>query len=213
MSALIDFLIAFNRKERFLLIGTALGNSSFLLSAEYRTNLKKAVGLKIPSIAFAAMDYHFTWLYAAVVLAELGETPKTALHRVLDNAEGIVRGNQEDIDLLIVFDAEDTTHIIAVEAKGVIGFTNRQMASKADRLKEIFGENGDLHPNVSPHFVLTSPKESRNLSSKGWPAWMTPNGHIPWVELAIPPGLLRVSRSNAAGKASAQGKHWTILRS
>jgi hypothetical protein len=175
--------------------------------------LSRELGFDVPADAFVAMDYHLTWLYASVFLAERGDRPEAPKHLVVQNEAGIVRGNQEDIDLLVAFDQGQKTHLIIIEAKGVTGWTNKQMQSKAKRLGEIFGwGEASERANIWPHFVLTSPRESRQLSHTGWPGWMIPAGRIPWVELKVPDGLLRVSRSDALGKPNALGGYWTLLK-
>ena len=58
MSALIDQLKRFNRKERFFLVGLALGNPDFKLSDAFRSSLHDLLGVSIPADAFVAMDYH-----------------------------------------------------------------------------------------------------------------------------------------------------------
>jgi hypothetical protein len=159
------------------------------------------------------MDYHLTWLYASVILAEAGYEPSMDGRLVLDNKEGIVRGNQEDVDLLVAYEEGSTTHIVIVEAKGVTGWTNKQMTSKANRLREIFGEDGGRRSSAHPHFVLASPRQSRDLTQSGWPKWMAPEGKIPWVKLTVPDNLIRVSRSDAAGTPNKDGRYWTVLPS
>src|SRR5687767_8811818 len=135
MSSVIEFLKAFNRKERFFLVGHALGNPGFLLSEDFRQDLETALRVRVPQDAFVAMDYHLTWIYAAVVLGSQGfdaSSPKAIPAQ--DNASGTIVRNQEDVDLLAAFEDAGTTHIVILEAKGVTGWTNSQMASKARRL-------------------------------------------------------------------------------
>ena len=210
MSAVLEFLEAFNRKERYFLIKEALG--SFSLSTAYRTQLGHTLRITIPENAYVAMDYHLTWLYASLFLAGEGVTLSGAIKRVNDNESEIVRGNQEDIDLLVAFDEADVTHVIVIEAKGVTGWTNSQLKSKAKRLMEIFGEAGADRANVKPHFVLTSPKESQGIDSSEWPNWMRENDVVAWMPLTIPSNLLRVSRCDDKAKPSATGGCWTVLR-
>ena len=58
MMTLLQYLESFNRKERFFLIGDALGNPAFQLSDDFRVELNTAFGIHPLSNAFAAMDYH-----------------------------------------------------------------------------------------------------------------------------------------------------------
>ena len=68
MMTLLEHLESFNRKERFFLIGEALGNRAFQLSTDFRTRLSEAFGIEPPSSAFVAMDYHLDWIHASLFL-------------------------------------------------------------------------------------------------------------------------------------------------
>jgi len=67
-------LSAFNRKERLFLLGYASGGLDNLelhapglrLSHDFRTNLAAAIDLPVPAHAWADVDYHLSWLHAAV---------------------------------------------------------------------------------------------------------------------------------------------------
>ena len=89
-------------------------------------------------------------------------------------------GNQEDIDLLVAFEADDTTHLMLIEAKAETGWTNKQTFLKAERLQRIFGKDGARYPQVKPYFRLTSPRPPKQLESDLWPAWMTRVGQPIW---------------------------------
>jgi hypothetical protein len=135
MSDLIDYLKKFNSKERFFLAGEILGNPSFTLAEGFREKLSKELQIAIPADAFSAMDYHIDWLYVCLCL-----TKDRDIEKVYNN-DGKIKGQQEDIDWLIAFDNEDKHHIILIEAKGVTGWSNKQMQSKAERFKQTFGKD------------------------------------------------------------------------
>ena len=127
MPDLIGLLKRFNRKERFFLITQAL---TCQLSDDFRLALGGTVDLQIPHDAFMAMDYHLDWLTAALYAHEHGKADL-----IYENPQQqIIKGNQEDIDLLVAFPEGEKYHIVLVEAKGATGWTNKQMQSKADRL-------------------------------------------------------------------------------
>ena len=69
MMTLMEHLESFNRKERFFLVGNALGNPDFQLSTDFQTKLNTAFGIPPPNSAFVAMDYHLDWLHASPFLA------------------------------------------------------------------------------------------------------------------------------------------------
>ena len=95
MSALIEHLRSFNRKERFFLLRHALGVSTFRLDKAFREALGDEMGLSIPNDAWVAMDYHLDWLQMAVYLAGKPKPPGPIRN------EGLIKANQEDIDLLV----------------------------------------------------------------------------------------------------------------
>jgi hypothetical protein len=198
----LEYLESFNRKERFFLIGEALGNPAFQLSSNFRAKLSAAFGIQPPRSAFVAMDYHLDWIHASLFLTQ----PGIDLEAVHSNKQAVASGNQEDIDLLIAFEEGDTTHILLLEAKAASGWTNKQMLSKAERLKGIFGADGTKYPNVKPRFGLTSPRRpTKRLKSLLWPAWMTLDGQPIWFELKLPTGRRKVTRCDCRGKSDAEG--------
>ena len=204
MSDLIGFLNVFNSKERFFLVRQALGR--FQLDSDYQKKLGKAIDLTIPDGAFAAMDYHLDWLVAALHAHERGSADGT-----FDNRQGLVEGNQEDIDLLVAFEDDGRYHLVLVETKAVTGWTNKQMNSKADRLRQIFGSAGDRYREVEPHFCLLSPRRPQKLSATEWPTWMSKSDGTPfWFKLNVDGGRKMVSRCDVAGHPSAQRTHFKI---
>ncbi len=208
-SQFIANLESFNRKERFFLVGWALGNREFRLSPAFRRVLSSSLDLDVPAESFVAMDYHLDWIYASAFLAATGDT-----NTVHPNKDGLVSGSQEDMDLVVAFSADETAHLIMVEAKGVTGWTNKQATSKARRLEAIFGQRGDTWPHIRPHFVIVSPKESQRLNCSRWPGWMKrEDGRPHWMRMEIPSGLLMVTRCSESGKVSQEGQYWKVVAS
>ena len=206
MPDLIELLDSFNRKERFFLISQALG--SFQLSDDFRRELGAVIGLTIPHGAFTAMDYHLEWLTAALYGYDHGD-----VDRIFDNPQQqVIRGNQEDTDLLVAFKYSGQYHLILVEAKGATAWTNRQMRSKADRLAQIFGSEGNRYPGVVPHICLASPRPPKQLKASEWPGWMSKDdGSYIWLELKFPKERVMVTRCDANGHRSAKGLHFRII--
>ena len=203
---LIELLESFNRKERFFLVKHALGN--FQLSYDFRKQLGCKIGLKIPHDAFAAMDFHLDWLSAALHVNECGYDNQT----FCNPQQRIVEGNQEDIDLLVAFKDGEEHHLVLVEAKGVGSWDNSQMLSKASRLGEIFGDDGECFAGAKPHFSLVSPKLPKKLKTCEWPGWMSKNGvsNI-WIKMEFPEGRVRVTRCDAAGNSSKAGSRFMVI--
>jgi hypothetical protein len=217
VSAVIDYLRRFNRKERFFLVGAALGNRNFALGDEFRRSLSNAFALDVPPDAFVGMDYHFDWIYASVFFRAPGRDPSL----VYDNPEDpgadqtlvkrprLVSANQEDIDLIVAFDEGSEAHIIMLEAKAETGWTNKQARSKARRLKAIFDDEVLLNGRVRPHFGIVPPYRPRKLSVD-WPGWALRDGELISIPLEMPGDLTRLTRCDANGVPSALGLHFRL---
>ena len=192
MTDFIEILESFNRKERFFLIAQALGlhadcgKPAFSLSDSFREQLNTKFDLKIPQGSenvFVAMDYHLDWLQAALSLTYQSPDEDS----VFPNEGKVIEGTQQDIDLLIAFRAGKKFHLILVEAKAYSGWTNKQMCSKAARLRKIFGEDGKKWPNVQPYFYAIGPQESDGLKTGSLPEWMlNADRKLKWLHLKLP---------------------------
>ncbi|MCF8260332.1 MAG: hypothetical protein K9J12_06130 [Melioribacteraceae bacterium] len=210
MNEFINHLTEFNRKERFFLIGQALGNENFILSPEFRIELKLALpnlSKEIPDNAFAAMDYHLDWIYGSAFLSENKNQVK--LHP-LDKK--YISATQEDIDLIVAFEDrfQNQTHLIMCECKAETGWTNKQIQSKGSRLKNIFGKDGKNFQSIIPYFILISPRKPLRIDTLELPSFMINNGEIPWMSLRIPEKLKKITRSNELGRNDKDGRNWRI---
>jgi hypothetical protein len=205
--SVIEYLESLNRKERFFLVGMALGNPKFRLDTQFRQRLESQFKLTIPEDAFVAMDYHLNWIYAACELS-FGERNQT---RVYKN-QGIVDGTQEDVDLLVAYqEPSRKCHLIMLEAKGVTAFSSGQFKHKVERFENIFEKNGKRWgDDVIPHFGLVSPKKSKNLDTKICPEWLRVNGEVPWFEMKIPDGRLVVLGCDQEGNPNQARRFWTV---
>jgi hypothetical protein len=206
MDGLIKNLQSFNSKERFYLIGQILGNPNFSLSKKFRNELGNKLNLQIPDQVFAAMDYHLDWVYASIKIS--GKNTNGPF----PNPDKFIKAQQEDIDFLIAFDQNQTTHLILIEAKGVTGWSNKQMESKAIRLKDNFGKDGNEQDGVIPYFVLMSPYKPQKIVSEKFPSWMIPGGKFNWIKLTLPEKkeLKSVTRCDSMGNPKISGDHWIV---
>lgn len=202
---LIEILRRFNRKERFFLVGAALGNINFTLGKEFQKALEKKIHAKIYGDVFTAMDYHLDWIDVSLKLwngsIKIGEN--------FQNLNSQINKNQEDIDLVIAFRSSDKYHLVLIEAKGVTGWTNKQMDSKVKRFREFFGENGKKHKNLIVHFILMSPRPPQRIN-EDWPTWMTTDRKPNWMELTIPNNFMKVTRCGKNGIADQFGNYCII---
>lgn len=222
MPSVINYLRKFNRKERFFLVGWALGNPDFVLGAEFRSKLQDRLDLQVPIAenAFVAMDYHLEWLYASLVLAASGGRRDVRPNppRVPDgDAPGtllvpLIRGNQEDIDLLISFEVNQKTYLLMIEAKGATGFLNRQLASKVARLTTMFEDPAVATLPLEPRFAIASPTEPRRIRTGHWRTWMLrANGKPWWLEMPFAQNAWVVSRCDPHGTPTARATHWLVI--
>lgn len=197
MPDLLDVLASYNRKERFHLVKQALGG--FQVCGALKQALKEEDNsIEIPEKHFAAMDYHLDWIYASLY-SYFGKQEDKGPFK---NDRNIIKGSQEDIDFLIAYkDNGGIFHLIFLEAKGVTGWSNKQMDSKSARFKEILGQTASKW-QIVPHFFLLSPRKPENLNVKS--AWK-------WVELNIPlKDLEKVVKCDESGKAKKDGAYWKI---
>lgn len=221
MNTLISNLIKFNRKERYFLIGNALGNKDFILSDEFRISIQKCLQklkVNIPRNAFVAIDYHLDWIFASIFL-----TIKDNYSMLYPCDEHLIKANQEDIDLIIAFNEKQNnnnnnnnynnnlTHLILCECKAATGWNNKQFKSKAERLRAIFGEDGKTYKNiVIPYLLLLSPRQPKKLDVNDVPEIMKVNGNIPWMELSVPNDLQKVTICDSSGKNCENGDYWKV---
>ncbi len=206
MKRLIDNLQSFNSKERFFLIGHILGNTNFTPSEVFKKQIKDVLGLKIPDELFAAMDYHLDWLYGSLYLAFNNGSEA----QIFSNSDRLIKGQQEDVDFIIAFLEDTSCHIILIEAKGVGGWTNKQMNSKAERFEGIFGPDGKRWLGVNPHFLVLSPRQSNRLNTSSWPTWMTINGKAAWTKLPVSAGLRKITLCSSTGIPDKNGSSWMV---
>lgn len=202
---LIELLKSFNRKERYFLVRHALGN--FRLSDDFRRELGEEINLEILRCAFTAMDYHLDWLVAALFAYQRG-----GIDDLFQNSpQGIIKGTNEDSDLLVAFVGDGQYHLVLIEAKADGSWDNNQMRSKSGRLRQIFGCDGDRHPGVVPHFCLMSPGRPEKLDSSEWPEWMSRNnGSYYWIEMQFPTERLTVTVCDKDGRDLRNGNSFRI---
>lgn len=212
---IVEALKKFNRKERYWVIRNALGPTSNQLGEGFRADLQRTIGIEIPQDAWWSIDYHIDWLVGALELFVDG----TIVTKPQDNSNGLVKGNQEDIDLIVAFGST----LILIEAKGDTSWSNAQLNSKLPRLEAILGPDFQgvyRQKDLSVHLVLMSPKKSMRLLRPGglqWPKWMSGSDGTPlWMSMKLGEGdeshsFLRVTRCQKNGDVSELGKSWKVL--
>jgi hypothetical protein len=232
MHELLDHLQSFNRKERFLLVGQALGNPSFRLGQDLTAALGQCLQRNVPEDAYCAMDYHLDWLFAGLVWTYQDLHLGNAVAREFTDvdpksgepADLKVTGNQSDVDLMIAWvDERGRGQIVLMEAKGYSPWDPEQMRYKCARLNAIFGMDGRRFPAVDAHLVLTGPAPgptAKTLPMAQWPAWArkldVADAPVKYFLPLEKPAYNTVaveritSPSNGPRKPSAKGSHWHI---
>jgi hypothetical protein len=216
MGQLAAVLERFNRKERNLLIRAVLSNEEPpQLSSSFRTQVTDALGLPelIPADASWWTDYHISWLAGALAIYMTGEDSEG----IFPNS-GLVEGNQEDVDLVIV----TGNRLILIEAKAYSNFGEAQIESKRDRLDLLrrfyLDLAGKSSRSVSFHFALLSINRP-NLDLTKWPTWTFKSSREPheiaWVRL-LPcdkgKPILKVTRCDGEGHGTREGTYWRCCR-
>lgn len=217
MSRTIEALRSFDRKERFAVLREALGFDPELprLAHGFREKLNHCINnttaIRCPEHAFLAMDYHLDWIEMALHRAEKNETGPASPFRNTCLSE--INKNQKDVDLLVAFDhkaaGEVITHLVMIEAKAYLGWTNAQLDEKTDRLRKIFGENGQRWSFVQPHFVLMTARRSQRIRARDWPNWMRGGNGVKWLDYDLP-NRLKITRCAENGKSS-ETEEWLVI--
>ncbi|MFC1564457.1 hypothetical protein ACFL6G_05940 [candidate division KSB1 bacterium] len=230
MKNFIVNLKKFNRKERFYLIGYALGNKDFNISDCFKDKLEEALDnddIDFNNELFVAMDYHLDWLYACLYLKE--KSIKEDDNYEIE--ESGITATQEDIDFIIMYsDKKDKSkvHMILIEAKGSTGWQGKQLISKANRFDTLFGNDGKKNNGIIPHFLLMSPnKSNQTRGKKGYeiivdvetmrfPDFMIKRKDsdnktlFRHICLKFPEKLQKITRCDISGRKSKKGKYWKI---
>lgn len=219
MSRMIAALRSFDRKERFAVLREALGFDPEIprLAPRFREKLNDSIDktrtIRCPKHAYLAMDYHLDWIEMALHRAKEKKTgPAPPFSRDLFPE---VNRTQKDVDLLIAFDRKTAgavkTHLVLIEAKAYLGWDNPQLDQKAERLGNIFGDDGDRWSFAKPHFVLMTAKRSQRIQAHNWPKWMKDGNDVNWLDYDLP-NRLKITRCTEKGDSSKTGSHLVIDR-
>lgn len=104
-------------------------------------------------------------------------------------------------------DNPPATHLVLIEAKAYLPWTNKQLKSKTGRLREIFGEGGTQARVVEPHFVLMTGRKSDNIKTATWPGWTKDSEGNPfWLTYDLA-RRRKVTRCMEGGKPDKCGGH------
>ena len=195
-SSLPDILESFNRKERNLLVRDILGPDRLGLGKQFRTRVGDAGGPTIGENAWWATDYHFDWIFAAVMLATGKAAPNVAQ---LDDDSSPMTATQEDIDLIVA----DQDQLILIEVKAHGAWDQKQFDRKRERFERLRQVAGG---RFSVYLLLMSPRPPQRLS---YPATFK----LVWLPLVFDTTQVgyRVARCDGQGTIDRDGKHWKIV--
>lgn len=203
-SKFVDVIKAFDSHERGILFQWVAG-SPFGISSPLREALTELLGLKIHNEPFLAMDYTLDWLHAALTCY----LEPTAWQTPQPLSAPLITGSQEDVDLVLAWE-DERPHLALIEAKGFTGWSNKQMASKASRLGEIFSPA--VLDVVDTHFILVGPSRSKGLLTDVWPDWMRRDGLVHFVEIPDPGPRWSVGRLDPLPGPDRVPTVWTSWR-
>jgi len=218
-------LSAFTRKERLFLFGFASGaldevelhSPAMRLDSRFRAALGTALGLDIPAHAWASVDFHLSWLHAAlqwhkgvVRPGQLYDLPYTATDEgtATDDNPAWITGSQEDADLIVVWTANGRPQVVLLEAKAYGAWSNKQALSKVKRVGAIRTAAGG---DVDLRLVLSSPARPQKLDLAQWPEWaVSPKREPYWLRLPVPRLRVATERCDPHGFSDSEGVHWRI---
>lgn len=208
-----DTLRLFDREERHLVVQNCLGEAASTLSERFCNQLTATLGSRLQASlqpgAWWATDYHLEWLAGALVWHQ--EYGREDRERVRENENELIRGNQEDIDLIVA----NGRDVILLEAKGHLSWGNPQLTSKIRRLATLCDCGTGMvrgSDTVKLHLVLMSIRKPTKLVYHEWPSW-TMNGDGPyWMPLQATGDRIRVGRCNSQGHSDAEGGYWHMWR-
>jgi hypothetical protein len=204
VTPLIKILGSFNRKERNLLFRDVMGCSATPppLSADFLDRLNNAIqeargtqGTLKPD-AWWSTDFHFDWLFAAVLLLRGTVKPD----QPFQEKGGVFTATQEDIDLVVA----NNTNLILVEAKAYGAHSNNQVAAKRLRFNKLVSMLEGT--GITADLMLTSPRRPQKLRQQ------VREKPLAWLELKIDTSnpVYGVMRSDEAGNPAREGGFWTI---
>jgi hypothetical protein len=217
-TSISEALARFDRKERRLLVGTALGHETGL-DQKFCDKIGELVRI-IPLPAGDTRwftDYHIDWLAGAVHVYARGE--HSALEQVMLNEDRgearLVCGNQQDVDLLLARDAD----IILIEAKWFGREDQEQFETKLKRLR-LIREHADHVCReakvklIRMHVLLMSPVQPSEKMKAIWTAH-NPGTDLRWLEM-LPFGgqndALTVERCDTNGYRKRTNSHWHLKK-
>ena len=163
----------------------------------------------MPKHCFLAMDYHLDWIELAIHLVKKQKIQPGC--RFLNPSPKDINKSQEDIDLLIAFEEscanKARTHLVLIEAKAYLAWSNDQLESKVSRLRRFLGEEIQATDELQPHFVLMTGRTSSRVEFRSWPTWMKSEDGEPFRLAYELPMRRKVTRCDEKGKDSAGGCH------
>lgn len=210
-----ETLRLFDRKERHLVVQNCLGTGAGTMCQDFCARLTQTLGRRlqapVATSAWWAADYHLEWLIGALFWHS--EVDPIDLERPRLNEPELIRGNQEDIDLIVA----QGNDVILVEAKGHTSWDNEQLTRKVERLRSICDDEGVVrqcdpaHP-IRLHLILMSINKPSKVNHGDWPAWTLSEDKPYWMELKATGERIRVGRCDYQGNRDANGGHWRVWR-
>lgn len=206
LGTLREMLCALDRKERHALVQFALGENATHIDALFKDTIRERIDINVPADAIWFMDYHLDWVYVALYHFT-NDIPLDTDKQFPKPDEALLSFTNEDIDMLIYFEHEDEHHLIFIEAKYEIGWTNKQLLRKQNRLTKIEKHFLESAKNCKIHFhyIITSPRKPSSKLDK------TADEQWTWMKFPSDKRLFGVSRCDKSLTKSAEGQRWATF--
>jgi hypothetical protein len=156
-------LAQFDRKERRLVIEKCLGHQAARsVDCQFLREIA-AAGIRLNERCTWFADYHIDWLVGAVWLFQMGGQfqPQSGVSVRRDNSDQLVRGSQQDIDLLLA----DETPLVCVEAKWFESWELETLRDKVGRvlgaIKKARQAPSSGNRQLDLHFLLMSVRDPK----------------------------------------------------
>lgn len=176
------------------------------ISSKYKNQLENLLGIQDCSVAYWDIDYAIDWLYAALFVSQTESDGS-----IYNNSNGLIKCNNEDVDILIALRSREKIDLVLVEVKVEKPYSILQLNSKVNRLQKIFGNNGDNFQYIQPHWILASPNKSKRVNTDNWPTWMKiDNTDYLWHEMRKNFHSLKITRCDDHGILSKEGSYWKL---
>lgn len=214
MSDFIELLSRIAPRRRVRLARALFGSAALMPSAEFLRRLGgelsaagsdvDADGVFASDPVFFAPEIELDAVYAAALAASNDS------RAVFDDRRGMLEMDGLSLDLALAYETGNGGHRLVLGYGKLSGkWSGRRFRRLSDRLRRVFGEDGDAFPAVKPCFVALGPERPGPAQTASWPAWMRrPDGASYWLPLDKADDELELLRCDKKGRPRRIGDWW-----